>query len=343
MGRRAFSGIQPTGRLHIGNYVGAISQWVARQGELDDIYCVVDLHAITVPEEVEPARLAAETREVAALVIACGIDPERSPLFVQSHVTEHAELAWLLDCVTPVSWLQSAAQYRAKAAAQAHPTIGLLDYPTLMAADILLYDTEVVPVGDDQTQHVEIARDIAARFNRLYGETFVLPRPLLRDVGARIMGLDDAAEKMSKSIARTRPGHAIGLLDPPERVRALLARAVTDSGDETRFERASPGVRNLLVLYEALSGETRARVEERFAGHGYAFLKREVAELVIAALTPIQERARALLADTTELDRLLARGAERVRPIAEATLRRARAAVGLVPRLSHEPVLGAMR
>lgn len=209
-----------------------------------------------------------------------------------------------------------------------------------MAADILLYQAEVVPVGDDQAQHVEIARDIAARFNLLYGETFVIPRALLRDVGARIMGLDDPTEKMSKSVAPIRPDHAIGLLDPPDRVRALVASAVTDSGNETRFDRASPGVRNLLVLYQALTGETQDRVEGRFAGRGYAYVKRAVADVVIATLAPIQERARALLTDVAELDRLLARGADRVRPIAAATLRRARAAVGLVPRAEPAAVAG---
>lgn len=326
---RVFSAIQPTGHLHIGNYLGAITQWVAHQNERENLFCVADLHAITVPETIQPSQLRSQIREVAALILASGIDPERSTLFVQSHVSAHAELSWILDCVTPVSWLFGMTQYKIKTSANERVSAGLLNYPALMAADILLYDTDEVPVGDDQKQHVEVTRDIAERFNHLFGETFHVPAPVIPDIGARVMCLDDPTQKMSKSIAALKPDHAIEMLDIPERIGQKLARAVTDSSNETRIAHASPGVRNLIELYAALAKEAPDEVGQRFAGAGYGTLKRAVADAVIETLAPIQKRARDLLDDPAELDALLARGADRVRPIAASTLGRAKDAIGL--------------
>ena len=327
--KRVFSGIQPTGKLHIGNYSGAISQWVARQAQYDNIFCIVDLHALTIPEAVDPAVLRRKTREVAAIYLAAGIDPAQSAIFIQSHVAAHAELTWLLNCVTPVGWLERMTQYKTKAAQLESVGTGLFDYPVLQAADILLYDTDLVPVGEDQKQHIELARDIAQRFNRLFGPAFVLPEAQIRASGARIMGLDDPTGKMSKSLGAQRAGHAIGLTDPPTVVRDAIMRAVTDSGRETRFAQAAPGVQNLLLIYEVLSGQSRAAVEAHFAGQGYGALKREVADLVIATLTPLRERYEQVLADPGYLEQVLREGADRVRPIAAATLSRVKELIGI--------------
>lgn len=327
--RRVFSGIQPTGTLHIGNYIGAISVWVANQSQWDSIFCIVDLHALTIPEGVDPAVLRAKSREVAAVYLACGLDPSHAALFVQSHVPAHAELCWLLNCVTPVGQLERMTQYKTKASQLASVSTGLLDYPVLQAADILLYDAELVPVGNDQKQHVELARDIAQRFNTLYGEVFVLPQPLIRAQGARIMGLDDPTAKMSKSVAARRPGHGVGLVDAPEAIRSAIMRAVTDGGHETRFAQASAGVGNLLVLYEALTQQDRPTIEAHFAGKGYGVLKRELVDVVTATLAPIRQRYEEVVADPAYLEVVLAQGAERVRPVAEATLARAKQHVGV--------------
>ena len=224
MKKRVFSGIQPTGNIHIGNYLGATRHWAAKQDEYDNIFCIVDLHAITVQQD--PKILKAKTREVTGLLLAAGIDPHKSIVFVQSHMCEHSELAWILNCTIPMGWMGRMTQYKEKSAKQkGEVSVGLFDYPALMAADILLYRTDVVPVGDDQKQHVELARDAAQRFNNLFGETFVLPEPLIADVGARIMGLDDPTKKMSKS--EEAPGHAIALLDPPDVIRKKIMRATT--------------------------------------------------------------------------------------------------------------------
>ena len=322
--KRVFSGIKPTGDTHLGNYLGAITQWVRDQDTYDNIFCIVDLHAVTVPQDV--ARLAARTRELAGIYLACGIDPARSDIFVQSSLSAHAELTWLLNCVTPTGWLERMTQYKSKAGQGDSVGTGLLDYPVLMAADILLYDIDLVPVGEDQKQHVELTRDIAGRFNHLYGDTFVVPQVVIRASGARIMGLDDPEKKMSKSDASQY--HGIYLLDPPEAMRKSILRAVTDSGQETRFDHAGAGVRNLLEIFEILTGWDRPRIEAHFGGKGYGFLKKEVAELVIATLAPIQERYRRYADDPAELDRLLVAGAERVRPRAEATLGRAMGNMG---------------
>lgn len=312
---RVFSGIQPSGNLHIGNYLGAIQQWVAGQGQKTNFICIVDLHAITVPQE--PAALHRQTRELAALLLACGIDPQQTTLFVQSHVRAHAECAWVFSCVTPLGWLERMTQYKTKAQKQESVMTGLLTYPVLMAADILLYDADEVPVGEDQKQHIELTRDLAQRFNYLYGETFVIPEPVIRESGARIMGLNDPKSKMSKS--DTTRGHAIRIVDEPDEIRWAIKRAVTDSYNEIRFsddpDRA--GVNNLLQIYELLTGKSRPEIEAHFAGKGYGALKSELAEVVIESLRPIRERYYQLMDDPAELDRILAIGAEQARAVAE--------------------------
>lgn len=229
---RVFSGVQPSGDLHIGNYLGAIKRWAAQQDEKQSFFCIVDMHAITVSQDVKQLRRL--TRDVAALYIAAGIDPQRSTVFIQSHVPAHAECAWILNCVTPVGWLERMTQYKVKAAAQESVSMGLLDYPVLQASDILLYDANEVPVGQDQKQHVELTRDIAGRFNRIFGETFVLPEAVLPESGARIRALNDPTRKMSKSEAAVR-GHAVRLVDEPDEIHYVLKRAVTDTGREIRF------------------------------------------------------------------------------------------------------------
>ncbi len=322
---RVFSGIQPSGAPHIGNYLGAIRHWVAEQDIFDNIYCVVDLHAITVPQD--PGELRENVRQLAATLLACGLDPQRSALFVQSHVHEHAELAWLLNCVTPMGWLNRMTQFKTKAGDDRETvSAGLYDYPVLMAADILLYQTDAVPVGDDQRQHVELTRDIANSFNARFGETFVEPRALIREVGARIMALDDPAKKMSKSGADTS---YIALLDPPEVIRKKIARATTDSQRTIVFDESRPGIFNLLTIYQLLVGQSREQIEAEFAGKGYKEFKAALTEGLVATLTPIQQRYNQLVADPAELDRLLAGGAERVRPISHATLAQVQQRMGL--------------
>jgi tryptophanyl-tRNA synthetase len=323
-----FSGIQPSGQLTIGNYLGAIRQWVAGQATKRSFICIVDMHAITVPQN--PHTLRSLTRDAAAVLLAVGIDPERTTLFVQSHVPAHAEGCWVLNCVTPLGWLERMTQFKAKSAQQESVGVGLLDYPVLQAADILLYDTAEVPVGEDQKQHVELTRDIAQRFNHLYGETFVVPKPVIPESGARILALNDPTAKMSKSsLVR---GHGFRMTDTPDEIRYAVRRAVTDSGSEIRFsdlpEKA--GVNNLLQIYELLTGQRRAEVEAHFANKRYGDLKREVAEVAIEALCPIRERYQALMADPAELDRILAAGAERAAAVADAKMREVKERVGFV-------------
>jgi tryptophanyl-tRNA synthetase len=327
--KRIFSGVQPTGVLHLGSYLGAIRQWVKHQAESDNIFCVVDLHALTIPEAVDPKALHAKSREIAALYLACGIDPELSSVFIQSHVKEHSELAWILECTTPLGWLEKMTQFKAKSAGRESVGAGILVYPVLQAADILLYDTTTVPVGEDQKQHIELARNIAQRFNSMFGEVFVLPNPQIPEVGARIMAFDDPTMKMSKSIGVTKPGHAVSLLDDEKRIKKTIMAAVTDSGSELEWDKASAGVKNLLSIHHALSGEPIASIGARFQGRGYGYLKQEVFELVWKTVEPIQARYRSLTTDPSELDRVLERSTAHIRPIAEATMRRVRAAVGV--------------
>jgi tryptophanyl-tRNA synthetase len=325
---RVFSGIQPSGMLHIGNYLGAIQQWVAGQGQKTNFICIVDLHAITVPQE--PAALRRQTRELAALLIAAGIDPQQTTLFVQSHVRAHAEGCWLLNCVTPLGWLERMTQYKMKAQKQESVLTGLLDYPILQAADILLYDTDEVPVGEDQKQHVELTRDIAQRFNGLYGETFVVPKPVIRESGARIMALNDPTAKMSKSDF-TR-GHAIRVNDTPEEIRWVIKRAVTDALSSIGFsdDPARAGVNNLLQIYELFTGQSRDAIEAHFSGKGYGALKADVAEAVIEGLRPIRERYEQLIGDPAELDRILAIGAAQARAVADPKVLQVMDRVGFV-------------
>jgi tryptophanyl-tRNA synthetase len=330
--KRVLSGVQPSGSLTIGNYVGALKQWAREQYNFESFFCVVDLHAVTVPYN--PAELREKTREVAALYLACGIDPAVSTVFVQSHVPAHSELAWLLNCITPLGWLYRMTQFKDKAARQQADSVGtgLLDYPVLMAADILLYQADAVPVGDDQRQHLELTRDIAQRFNHLFGETFTIPEAMIPPAGARIKGLDNPLVKMSKSLTESEY-HAVYLLDPPDRVRKKIMRAVTDSGREICFsdDPEKAGVNNLLEIYEAFTDQPRDAIEAHFAqARGYGDLKKEVAEVVIAALQPIQQRYRELTNEKGFIDQLLAQGAERASAVAEATLRRARENMGFL-------------
>jgi tryptophanyl-tRNA synthetase len=329
---RVFSGIQPSGDVHLGNYVGAIKRWVDGQQAKENYFCVVDLHSLTVPQD--PDTLRGQTRSLAALLLAAGLDPARCTLFVQSHVTAHAETCWLLNCVTPTGWLQRMTQYKDRSARQESVSTGVLDYPVLMAADILLYDTDEVPVGEDQQQHVELARDIAERFNRVYGDCLHIPTAVIPEVGARVMGLDDPTVKMSKSFAHI-PGHAIRVLDEPDAIRRVIARAVTDSGNDIRFSEdpARAGVNNLLGIYQVISGKTPEAVEADFAtARGYGDLKRTVADVVVAALAPIRERHTALMQDPAELDRLLAQGAARARAVAEPKCDEIKRRMGLLLR-----------
>jgi tryptophanyl-tRNA synthetase len=326
MKKRVFSGIQPTGNIHIGNYLGATKHWVANQDIYDNIFCIVDLHAITVPQD--PIVLKAKIREVTGLLLAAGIDTGKSIVFVQSHVSAHSELAWILNCFIPMGWMQRMTQYKEKAAKQKEQvSVGYFDYPALMAADILLYGTDVVPVGEDQKQHVELARDAAQRFNSIYGETFVLPEPVIPDVGARIMGLDDPTKKMSKS--EDTPNHAINLLDSPEVIRTKIARATTDSLKEIRFDESRPGIFNLLTIYQTLTGGNNKDIEARFEGKGYSDFKKELAEVVIESLRPLQERYQALTAEPGHIDAILKAGADKARPLAAETLARVQKRVGL--------------
>ncbi len=326
---RVFSGAQPTGVLHVGNYLGALRQWVANQDERDSVFCIVDLHAITIPEMVNPAELRKKSRDLAALYLSAGLDPLKNIIFLQSQVHEHAELTWILNCATPLGWLYRMTQFKSKSEGKESVSAGLLDYPVLMAADILLYDTEEVPVGEDQTQHVEITRDIATRFNNLFGEVLVLPRAVIPKVGARVMGLDDPTVKMSKSIASERGGHAINLLDDEKAIRKAVMSAVTDSGLETRYEHASLGVRNLLELHHTFTGTSHRDTDELFAGKGYGELKKAVFAAVMEGLTPLRSRYAELTSDPAELEAILEDGAERARAIASQTLERVKRAVGV--------------
>src|SRR5467141_1268192 len=305
MRKRIFSGAQPTGNVHLGNYLGALRNWVALQREYESLFCIVNLHAITVPQD--PKVLATKTRELARIYLAVGIDPEVSTVFVQSDVAEHAELTWLLNCVTRMSELERMTQFKDKARKQQENVgVGLFDYPVLMAADILLYQTDLVPVGEDQKQHLELTRDIAIRFNRDYGETFRVPEPFIPKVGARIMSLADPSKKMSKSDEESEAG-CVMLLDRADAVRRKFKRAVTDSGTEIRFDSTRPAINNLLTIYQLLTGQSPEQIEARFADKGYAKLKEELADMTVEFLKPFQERVRDI--DDAKLDQILKRGA----------------------------------
>lgn len=331
---RVLSGVQPTGRVHLGNYLGALSLWAESLDLYDCFFCVVDLHALTVPEKVSPEELQEKTRQVAALYVASGIDPEKATIFVQSDVAAHSELMWILSCVTPLGWLQRMTQFKTKSTEVESVGSGLLTYPVLQTADIVLYEADMVPVGEDQKQHIELARDTVQRFNHLFGDGLLkAPEPLIRTRGARIMGFDDPEQKMSKSRAVVAKGHAVGLLDSPKEIRRTIMRAVTDAGQVIRFDEGSPGVRNLLTIYQVLTGESKEAIESRFEGKGYGHLKQDVAEVVLATLEPLQERYHQIVEDPGYLDAVLDRGAERAREVAEGVLARCQEALGL--RASH--------
>src|SRR5277367_329605 len=316
MKARVFSGIQPTGSPHIGNYLGALKSWAKIQYDYDSIYCIVDLHAVTVYQD--PKELRAKIQELAGMLLAIGIDPKHSSLMVQSSVAEHAELAWMLTCVTPVGWLERMTQYKAKSLAQETIGDGLLQYPVLMAADILLYQAAIVPVGDDQAQHLELTRDIAQRFNSLYGDTFVMPATHLPVVGSRVMGLDEPDKKMSKSASGA--GHSVGLLDPIDQARKKIMRATTDSNPAVDFAALGAGVENLLNIFQAFSGWPEEQMRGHFHGMRYGDLKKQVAEMVVTSLEPLQKRYREIIGESGYVDRILQDGAERVSPIAKSTV-----------------------
>lgn len=326
-----FSGIQPSGNFHLGNYLGAVKNWVARQEEKVNYFCIVDLHSLTVPQD--PDELRFQIRSLAAIFMAAGIDPDRSTLFIQSHVKAHAEACWLLNCVTPIGWLQRMTQFKEKSAQQESVSTGLLDYPVLQAADIILYDADEVPVGEDQKQHVELTRDIAQRFNHLYEEEFfVVPEPVIPEAGARVMGLDDPTIKMSKSLAHIR-GHAVRLLDEPTEIMRSFKKAVTDSGRDIIFsdDPEKAGVNNLLGIYKAVTEKSEEEVLADFAdARGYGDLKKRVGEVVVETLAPIRERYHELMADPAELDRLLAKGAQQAREVAVPKVDAMKEMMGLV-------------
>ncbi len=326
--KRIFSGIQPSGELTLGSYMGAIRNWNALQSEYDCVYCIVDLHAITVRQD--PAQLRRRCLTQLAQYLACGLDPEKCILFVQSHVPEHAELSWILGCHTQFGELSRMTQFKQKSQQHAdNITAGLFTYPVLMAADILLYQADAVPVGADQKQHVELCRDIAQRFNGVYGDVFTLPEPLIPKVGARIMSLNNPANKMSKS----DPEGCVNLLDKPEDIRRKFKRAVTDSETSVRYDpEAKPGVSNLLSIYSAASGKSVAEAEAEFSGQGYGVFKNAVGEAVVELFRPIREESERLLSDKAYLEGIYRQGAERARAVAIRTLRKVHRKVGFLSR-----------
>ena len=322
-----FSGIQPTGGIHIGNYFGAIKQWVTGQDDAENIFCLVDMHALTVPQD--PEVLRGQILETAMILIAAGIDQAKSRLFVQSHVREHGELTWYLSCVASMGQMQRMTQFKEKSETQrGEVRVGLFTYPILMAADILLYRTTHVPVGDDQKQHVELTRDLAQRFNATFGNTFVIPEPAIPKAGARIMGLDDPTKKMSKSAPGTH--HAIRVLDTPEQIKKALMSAQTDSGRDVHADPERPGITNLLSIYCAATGSTIAHAEEHFANaRGYGDVKKELVDILVETLRPVRERYAELSADPATVREILRASADAVRPIACETADNAKRAMGV--------------
>jgi tryptophanyl-tRNA synthetase len=314
MPKRIFSGVQPTGNVHLGNYLGALRNWVALQHEYESFFCIVNLHAITTQQD--PKLLTEKSRDLARIYLAVGIDPNVSTIFIQSDVSEHAELTWVLNCIARMSELERMTQFKEKARRQRENVgVGMFDYPVLMAADILLYQTDLVPVGEDQKQHLELTRDLAIRFNRDYGETFRVPEPFIPKVGARIMSLSDPSSKMSKS--DDDPGGCVRLLDDADSIQRKFRRAVTDSGTDIRFDPARPAITNLLTIFQLLTGESPEQVEARFADKGYAQLKQQLADVTIEFLQPLQERVRAI--DDEKLTSILEKGADKARSIASVT------------------------
>ncbi|MFP6058553.1 tryptophan--tRNA ligase [Helicobacter pylori] len=323
--KRIFSGIQPTGQIHLGNYLGAIKHWVEMQDEYENLFCVVNSHAITLP--IEPKFLKSQTYELVKLLLACGISPKQSGLFIQSEVDEHAALAWLLNCQVSMGEMQRMTQFKDKSLKNPKSVnVGLFNYPILMASDILLYQSDLVPVGEDQKQHLELTRNIAEKFNRDFGNCFKVPEPLIAKVGARVMGLDDPKVKMSKS--HQGVNHAIFLLDEPDIIVKKIKKAATDSMGVIAFDEKREGVFNLLNIYMLLSNESPEKIEERFKNKGYGDFKKELAEVVIQSLKPIQERYKEISDD--EVKAVLNCGTEKARPLARATYQKAKELMGLV-------------
>ncbi len=324
---RVLSGIKPSGDPHIGTYLGAVKRWVELQERNDNFFCIVDLHAITIPQK--PEELRRQIRATAAILLAAGIDPRQSILFVQSHVRAHAEGCWILNCMTPLGWLERMTQFKEKAAKQESVSVGLLDYPVLQAADILLYQAQQVPVGEDQRQHLELTRDLATRFNNRFGTSFRLPEAHIVQGTAKILDLQSPDKKMSKSLP---PAGCVFLLDDPAVTAKKIRSAVTDTGREVIADPENKaGVTNLLTIFSALSGRTVAELEEHFAGRGYGDLKKELAEVVVDFVTPVRQRTQELLDDPAELQRILAQGAARAREVAGPTVADVYDKVGFLP------------
>ena len=324
-----FSGTAPSGNIHIGNYLGAIKQWVEMQntGEYQNIFCVVDEHAITTPQY--PAKLRSKILEVFTLYLALGIDPEKSIIFVQSNVPEHTELGWILNTITPIGELERMTQFKDKSQKQKSVLAGLLNYPTLMAADILLYHTNIVPVGEDQLQHIELTRAIAKKFNNAFGETFAIPEPFINKEGKKIMGLDDPSKKMSKSAENTK--NYIALLDSPETIREKIKAAVTDSASEIKYDMENkPAISNLLTIYSLFSCKAIAELEKEYRGKNYAVFKKDLAEIIIESLSPIQKKYKELSANPDYIKKVLRDGAEKAKAIASQTMAEVRSKIGFL-------------
>jgi tryptophanyl-tRNA synthetase len=325
MKNRIFSGIQPSGALHIGNYLGAVKNWVTLQEKYESVFCIVDLHAITVPQD--PQQLRRKTIELAKIYLASGINTQEATIFVQSQVTEHAELAWILNTITKIPELEKMTQFKDKS--QEHRqrvNVGLFDYPVLMAADILLYDTNVVPVGEDQLQHVELARTLGRRFNQQFGETFVIPEPFIVKEGMRIMGLDDPTKKMSKSAASEL--NYIALTDSPEKIREKIKKAVTDSGKNIRYDEDKPSIRNLINIYSLLDNAQPKDIERSYKGKSYSEFKSDLAEVIVDFLSDFQEKYNAI--DDKDVLDILEQGREKAKKMAEKKMEEVREKIGLL-------------
>ena len=323
--KRIFSGAQPTGELHLGNYLGALKNWVALQDEYEALYCIVNLHAITLPQD--PEKLRRKTLDLARIYLASGVDPQNSTIFIQSDAPEHAELTWVLSCVARMGELERMTQFKDKSqkGGRERSSVGLFTYPVLMAADILLYQTDLVPVGQDQKQHLELSRDLAERFNRDFGDTFKVPEPYIPKAGASIKSLQDPAKKMSKSDDNLNA--SIFLMDDADAITKKIKRAVTDSGTEIGFDETRPAINNLLTIYQLVTDKTADECVANFAGKGYGQFKSELAEAVVEFIRPFQERFAEI--DDASLDQVLRRGADKARSIAAETLKDVYKKVGL--------------
>jgi tryptophanyl-tRNA synthetase len=311
----------------LGNYLGAIKRWVESQDDFSNIFCVVDLHTITIKQN--PDALRKRIRETAAMLLAAGIDPKKSEIFIQSHIPAHTELAWILNCFIPMGWMERMTQFKEKSAEnKERVSVGLFDYPALMAADILLYGTEIVPVGEDQIQHVELARDVAKKFNVLYGDTFVVPKAVIGETGARIMGLQNPEKKMSKS--EGGENNIIYLTDTPEAITKKINSAVTDSGSEINFGKNMAGMKNMLTIYKTLTGQKEHEIEKHFRGKGYAEFKKELSELIAQKLETVRKNYEKIMSKPEKIDAILEKSADKLKPIAEQKLKEVKDKIGLI-------------